>query len=167
MEEPQQSENLSTKITGDLQEAAREYSKKYNRPLVLVIDNINILANEDPKTLKVLQMNAKSWSDEGLIRVVFVASEGSAPQFLQSKFLNISNSNDLGNSSWSRAATPIEVGDLTEAQSIEFLKKRGVDENIAKDIYSVTGGRIRLLQKCELWKSFEGKSLFKFKLLIL
>ena len=58
-------------------------------------------------------------------------------------------------SSWSRAGTTIEIGDLTKEESLDYLvNKRGIktvsedkiDITIAERIYELVGGRIVDLQ---------------------
>jgi len=62
---------------------AEAFKEKYGRPAVIVFDNINILAQLDPSTLKILQNEAKRSADDNLIVFVFVSSEGSGPRDLQ------------------------------------------------------------------------------------
>ena len=65
--------------------AAAKFKAKHKRPAVLVLDNINIVAQESPKLLYVLQQNAKIAADNGLYKVVFVCSDGVAPRKLRGK----------------------------------------------------------------------------------
>lgn len=50
----------------------------------------------------------------------------------------------LGNSSsYSRAFGPIEIGDLTKEESIEYLvSKHKIKEEAANSLYELAGGRI-------------------------
>ncbi len=66
-----------------LKEQGKNFLTKYGRPLVVVIDNINRLAQKDPNLLEALQDLAKDGADNGTLCIVFVASEGNAPRFLQ------------------------------------------------------------------------------------
>jgi hypothetical protein len=45
---------------------------------VIVIDNVNILANDAPEILDILQEGAKAAVGSGLFTAVFVTSDGSA-----------------------------------------------------------------------------------------
>lgn len=46
-------------------------------------------------------------------------------------------------SSWSRAEDPIEIGDLSEEESMEYLiEKRGINKVEAEKLYGLVGGRI-------------------------
>ena len=45
---------------------------------MIVFDNINILANDAPQILKILQQGAKRAVGSGLFTAVFVTSDGSA-----------------------------------------------------------------------------------------
>jgi hypothetical protein len=55
------------------------YRKENNKAPVIVIDNINRLANDAPKILQILQDGAKDAVGSGLFTAVFVTSDGSAP----------------------------------------------------------------------------------------
>ena len=62
------------------------YRKENNRAPVIVIDNINILANDAPQILKILQEDAKDAVGSGLFTAVFVSSDGSAPSQMIGNF---------------------------------------------------------------------------------
>jgi len=58
---------------------------------VIVIDNINRLANNAPEILEILQEGAKDAVGSGLFTAVFVSSDGSAPSQMRGNFgFNIS-----------------------------------------------------------------------------
>jgi len=61
---------------------------------------------------------------------VFITSDGSALQQLMSR------------SSWSRAKKPpFEVGEISDEDAIDYLKKRGIDQDLAeKVVKNITGG---------------------------
>ncbi|GES84235.1 P-loop containing nucleoside triphosphate hydrolase protein [Rhizophagus clarus] len=63
---------------------------------------------------------------------VFVSSESSIPKIMKN------------NSSYSRASVrPIEIGDLTKEESMEYLvNKRNIKEATANSLYELVGGRI-------------------------
>jgi hypothetical protein len=68
------------------------------------------------------------------------------------------------NSAWSRA-TMIEIGDLSEKESMEYLiKKRKINEVEARKLYDLVGGHIMDLGVVAddflAGKKFEGKNLF-------
>ena len=113
---------------------ATAYKKKHNRPIVLVIDAADRIAKDNPKFFGILQDFAKDCADQGLLRVVFVSSEGVALPLLQSS------------SAWSRSLPPIEVGEITDDQAVAYLVKRGVEEENAQDaVKNITGGRFSML----------------------
>merc|ERR1711916_98932 len=114
---------------------ATAYKRKHNRPIVLVIDAADRIAKDNPKFFGSLQYFAKDCADQGLLRVVFVSSEGVALPLLQSS-----------SSAWSRSLPPIEVGEITDDQAVAYLVKRGVDEGNAQDaVKNITGGRFSML----------------------
>lgn len=65
--------------------AAAKFKQDWGRPPVLVIDNINRLAAKAPAILEELQDFARDRAVDSELIVVFVSSEGIAPNFLQSK----------------------------------------------------------------------------------
>lgn len=67
--------------------AAAKFKKDTDRPPVLVIDNVNRLAVDAPQILKELQDFARDRAVRSEIIVVFVSSERTAPNLLQSKWL--------------------------------------------------------------------------------
>ena len=62
------------------------YRKENNRAPVIVIDNINRLANDAPEILKILQEGAKDAVVSELFTAVFVTSDGSAPSQMRGNF---------------------------------------------------------------------------------
>jgi hypothetical protein len=66
--------------------AAAEYINRHNKPPVLIIDNVNRLAQKSPDMLEMLQDFAKDCADRSHLLVMFVGSEGHAPCLLQSKY---------------------------------------------------------------------------------
>ncbi|RIA92508.1 P-loop containing nucleoside triphosphate hydrolase protein [Glomus cerebriforme] len=102
--------------------ASEVYKAKHDKPMVIVYDNISHLVHKNPDILDILQDNAKHSADDRKYITVFVSSEGSVPRRMQL----------------------IEIGDLTEEESMDYLvKKRGI-KNIkdAEKIYGLVGGRI-------------------------
>ena len=65
--------------------AAARFQEEHKRPAVLVLDNMDIVAQESPKILYILQHNAKIAADKELYKVVFVCSDGVAPRKLRGK----------------------------------------------------------------------------------
>ena len=65
---------------------ANWYRKENNIAPVIVIDNINRLANDAPEILKILQEGAKDAVGSGLFTAVFVTSDGSAPSQMRGNF---------------------------------------------------------------------------------
>ena len=53
---------------------------------MIVIDNINRLANDAPEILKILQEGAKDAVVSELFTAVFVTSDGSAPSQMRGNF---------------------------------------------------------------------------------
>ena len=119
-----------------IREAAIKFHNKHNRPAVLIIDGAELLAQENPAFLQQLQLFAKQRTDEGCLRMVFVSSDGSVLEQLQSR------------SAWSRAHKPFEVCDISDKAAVEFLTRKGVEQEKAEEaVRDITGGRFELLIK--------------------
>ncbi|RHZ50104.1 hypothetical protein Glove_505g60 [Diversispora epigaea] len=111
--------------------ASTVYKKKHGKPPVIIYDNVNQLVPKHQEILEIFQDNAKRDAVENNYVAVFVTNEGSVPRIMESR------------SSWSRAKKPVEIGDFSEEESIEYLtKKRKINEVEAKKLYELVGGRI-------------------------
>ncbi|CAG8655105.1 6403_t:CDS:2, partial [Ambispora gerdemannii] len=119
--------------------ASAVYKKKHNKPPVIVYDNVSRLVHKNPEILDILQDDAKDNADDRKYIAVFVSSEGNVPRRMQSR------------SSWSRAEAPIEIGDLSREESLNYLiNKRGIktvkegkiDTTEAEKLFDLVGGRI-------------------------
>ncbi|GBC04108.1 hypothetical protein RclHR1_05510009 [Rhizophagus clarus] len=109
------------------QHAAKAHKVKYGRPMVIVYNNVSRL---DPEIISILQNSAKDNANSQTYIAVFVSSEGSVPKIMEN------------NSSYSRASDePIEIGDLTKNESIEYLvNKRKIKEAAADSLYELVDG---------------------------
>ena len=67
------------------QRAAARFKAEHGRPAVLVLDDINIIAQANPDLLRILQHHAKKAADNELFKFVFVCSDGVAPLQLSGK----------------------------------------------------------------------------------
>ncbi|CAB5215086.1 unnamed protein product [Rhizophagus irregularis] len=112
--------------------ASEMYKAKYDKPIVIVYDNVSHLVHKNPEILDILQDDAKHNADDRKYIAVFVCSEGSVPQRMESR------------SAWSRAKTPVmEIGDLSEEESMEYLiKNHKIKEVYVKKLFDLVGGRI-------------------------
>ncbi|CAG8649106.1 7659_t:CDS:2, partial [Ambispora gerdemannii] len=140
-------------LSMQLLRTANYYMKKYKRPIVLILDQVDRIAKEDPKFLRILQDFAKDCADKGTLVIVFIASEGLVPQIMKSR------------SAWSRASTPFEVGDISDEEAVKFLQDSGIDKKKAEDaVKYLTGGRFTLLKEVQLLNRVNPKNLVeKFK----
>jgi hypothetical protein len=122
--------NTFAAVQGSLLEAGSLYKAKHNRPLVIVIDSADLLAERCPAFLESLQDFAKDCADRGTIRFVFICGDGPALPLLMVR------------SAWSRAEKPaFEVGEIPSADAVKYLEVSGVPEAIAAQaVIEVTGG---------------------------
>ena len=67
--------------------AAEKYKEEYEKIPVIIIDNANRLAEQQPELLDWLQDNAKWTSDNQVATVVFVSSEGNVPRRMKGRFM--------------------------------------------------------------------------------
>jgi hypothetical protein len=65
------------------QHAAKAYKVKYDRPAVIVYDNVIRL---NPETIRILQNDAKDYADSRTYIAVFVSSKGSVPKVMEGKY---------------------------------------------------------------------------------
>ncbi|CAF0977347.1 unnamed protein product [Rotaria sp. Silwood1] len=114
---------------------AIDFKKRYGCVPILIFDNCDSLANKDKKMLEILQDTAKTAIDDSTWVTIFVGSAGEAPEQME------------GRSSITRAASFIEITDLSETEAITYLtEKRNLPKDMAKDIYALFGGRFKRLQ---------------------
>ncbi|CAG8564346.1 5604_t:CDS:2, partial [Paraglomus occultum] len=111
------------------------YMKKYKPPIVLILDQVDRIAKEDPKFLRILQDFAKDCAEKGTLVIIFIASEGLVPQIMKSR------------SAWSRANIPFDISD---EEAVKFLQD--------------SGGRFILLKEVQILNQVNPKNLVeKFK----
>jgi hypothetical protein len=112
-----------------LKEVAFEYRQKHGQPAVLVIDGADIIVKQNQPFFSVLQDFAKASADSGDLRVVFVSSDGTAVDFLQSR------------SAISRAEAPLVIPGVPDDQAVKYLLEKKLVETQAKAaVREVTGG---------------------------
>ena len=127
---------LWPRLEKKLLEVGKAYLAKYKRPPVLVIDAADKIYKEDPKLLFHIQALAKDGADSGCLRVVFVISETSAFEMLQS------------HSHASRSRTFL-VGEIEDDEAVDYLVSKGINKENATDaVARITGGRFALLNDC-------------------
>ena len=126
-----------TTLIRPLTDAAAKFNSKHGRPMVLVIDSVDRIAETNPDFLGDLQDFAKDCADNGNLRFVFISSDGSTLPLMMAN-----------RSSWSRADEPYEVGEIPDDQAVEFLMKNGISEDMAKRaVTNLTGGLFVSLNK--------------------
>eukprot|EP01039_Chlorochromonas_danica_P001489 gene1489-1623_t len=126
----------SKRLRNALLEAASAFKKKHKRPLVLVIDSADRLAEKEPEFLEIFQDFAKDCACEGTLRIVFIFRDGSALPLLQ------------GCSARSRAEEPLEVGEISDEDAVKYLVSKSVPEpNAKRAVNELTGGLFMELNK--------------------
>ncbi|CAG8532037.1 11459_t:CDS:2 [Scutellospora calospora] len=137
-------------LSMQLLRTANYYMKKYKRPIVLILDQVDRIAKDDPKFLRILQDFAKDCADKGTLVIVFIASEGLVPQIMKSR------------SAWSRASIPFQVGDISDEEAVKFLQDSGIDKKKAEDaVKYLTGGRFTLLKDVQLLNRVNPDNFFE------
>ena len=147
-------EDLFDELLDTFRHYAKEFSQKnQGQPAVLVIDNTNYLANDNPRYLALLQDIAKNAADRREFTTVFVCSESRAPLMMMSQDYVIKYiyhcllTTYLGRSAESRMRRIYQVPDLRKEEAFAYLcDKRGQTCKVAQKIYNVIGGRIKHLQ---------------------
>ena len=127
------SDSLWGRLQRKLLEVGKAYLAKYKRPPVLVIDAADKIYKEDPKLLFHIQALAKDGADSSCLRVVFVISETSAFEMLES------------HSHASRSEVFV-VGEIEDNEAVEYLVSKDINKKNATDaVARITGGRFALL----------------------
>lgn len=143
--------NRLIRVLDAVEKSAFAYMTRNGRPMVLVVDGANSLEQYMPGALRMLQEKAKLWADANIAKIVFITNDEETGSLLQKQ-----------SSNWSRAATPIIVGDLTNEEAIEYLLVSKFMENsdsteeedamplqVAERIVDLVGGRMHHLIVCK------------------
>ena len=142
------------RVLNAIELSAFRYMMKTGRPVVLVVDGVNSLPTSMPDALQILQEKAKLWADTNIAKVIFVSNDEETEKVLKQS-----------SSSWSRAAAPLCVGDLTQEEVKEYLGLKEFMESSTKNdkqkiahqmpielvqkIYQSVGGKIHFLIQCK------------------
>ncbi|RUS15768.1 P-loop containing nucleoside triphosphate hydrolase protein [Endogone sp. FLAS-F59071] len=89
--------------------SAAKYKAKYNKPAVLILDDISKLAKNHPNVIEKLQDIAKVVADKKEFTIVFVTSEDTIPTLMKSD-------------SWTCASPPLLIDDFTEDEALKYLQ---------------------------------------------
>ena len=116
-----------------LSEQAMEFKKKHNQIPCLFIDGADLLAKKFPSQFSELITKAKIYANEGILRIVFVSSEGHIMPLFHST------------SSYSRSAEIMEILDIDEEEGKKYLVKNGLSDKLSEKVVKYTGGRMIFL----------------------
>ena len=118
--------------------AASLYVARHGVPAVLVLDDMDLVAKDDPAFFLKVQNLAKKCADMKIMRVVLVFSDGRALPLLQSS------------SAITRAGVIVEVGDVSDEEAVGWLVSQYKVEarRAAEMVDTVAGGRFPLLHLC-------------------
>jgi hypothetical protein len=132
----------------DFERAAARFKLETNRCAVLVLDNVNVIAQTEPTLLSMLQAKAKFAADNDLYLIIFVCTDGVAPIQMKGKLrsprqlIDFSADSATENSAWSRASE-FRIGDLTTDEAMQYLREgRGKDPVLACRIIEFCGTRV-------------------------
>jgi hypothetical protein len=124
------------KMTEPLATAAGLFFDNYSRPMTLVLDSVDRLAEQKPVFLERLQDFAKDCTDKGHLQVVFISSDGSVLPILSAR------------SAWSRVGAPFEIEEISDSEAVAYLIAKGVPKHQAMlAVDNITGGLFVLLNK--------------------
>jgi hypothetical protein len=132
----------------DFERAAARFKLETNRCAVLVLDNVNVIAQTEPTLLSMLQAKAKFAADNDLYLIIFVCTDGVAPTQMKGKLrsprqlIDFSADSATENSAWSRVSE-FRIGDLTTDEAMQYLREgRGKDPALACRIVEFCGTRV-------------------------
>ncbi|KAI9861277.1 MAG: hypothetical protein M1813_005451 [Trichoglossum hirsutum] len=126
---------------------ATKYKQIHKKVPVLIIDNVNTLAEDQEDTLKTLLEYAKLATDDSIATFVFVSDEGGVPRQM------------VESSSWSRHGDILKVGDISKEEALKYLGDQGIKGEEAAQIYELVGGRIVHLIRAAEHVRLHGQSL--------
>ena len=121
-----------------LMSAAKLHKARHGRAPTLVLDAMDVIAKKDAAFFGEVQEFAKACADGGILRVVFIFSDGDAlPPLLSSSAESRCDKDQI-----------YEVGDISDNDAIKFVASRyGKSEALARELVeTITGGRFTLLQ---------------------
>lgn len=123
--------------------AVKNYKKRTGLIPVLIIDAINrLVVNKDGASFLIeLQQLAKDWTDMGLVKVIFLTSEGRGLYIMQQQPVMT-------------RAEVLSIPDLTETEALACLTKlcgqehfdKYKQEDILQVLRNIVGGRIMMLK---------------------
>ena len=116
-------------------ERATLFKAKHGRVASIFIDGIDLLAKEHPQVFVKLVDRAKYYASKGSLLIVFVSSEGHIVPLMSTT------------SSTTRKADVVEILDINETLSGEYLTRRGIPDSLVGSIFDLTGGRFVYLDK--------------------
>ncbi|KAF8254036.1 hypothetical protein K440DRAFT_673711 [Wilcoxina mikolae CBS 423.85] len=102
-------------VFDDFQKAAAKFKAEHGCVAVLVIDDINIIAMENPTFMLELQRMAKYTADMRLYKMVFVSSGGVAPDQITGGF-------QIGSHHRSHSSDHYRIGNLTTTEARSTFK---------------------------------------------
>lgn len=114
-------DNRLTRVLSAVERSAFTYMQLYGRPVVIVVDSVDLLQKDMPKTLDYLLDKAKVWADANIVKLVFVTNDTETEKQLSKN-----------SGAWSRMATPIVVDDLHRQEALAFLKAPYLSEEDQK-----------------------------------
>ena len=140
-----QERKLKKKQAGELtKEQAAEFKKKLNQVPCLFIDGADLLAKKFPSQFPELIDEAKIYASDGILRIVFVSSEGHVMRHFQST------------SSYSRADNIVEILDIDEEEGKKYLVKNGLPDKLSEKVVEYAGGRmIFLLNAINIYNEYD------------
>ena len=116
------------RIRPALEQASAAFKAQYGRPVTLVVDHVELLAEHDPAFLHELQEYARESAARQSLLLVLVASPPFAPN---------------APPPWSAGTVVFEVGDVPDHVAVAHLVHRGVALDRAEDaVRTITGGRL-------------------------
>ena len=116
-------------------ERATLFKAKHGRVVSIFIDGIDLLAKEHPQVFVKLVDRAKYYASKGSLLIVFVSSEGHIVPLMSTT------------SSTTRKADVVEILDINETLSGEYLTRSGIPDSLVGSIFNLTGGRFVYLDK--------------------
>jgi len=127
-----------------LERAASKFKSAYGKMPTLFVDSADMLAKHEKGLFIHLVAHAKRMANAGILRVVFVSSEGSILPIVQ-KLSGIS-----------RCSKIFEITDVSDEAAVNYLTKNGLSRELSNKLIEFVGGRfVYLISIINLHKMYK------------
>jgi len=130
----------------DFRRAAARFKAKHKTWAVNIIDDMNVIAEKDPRLLRILQEDAEWAADNDAYETIFVTSDVGVLEMMNGELQQASAYCGIliirADSDRSRGSNNCRIGDLTTSEARKYLDKQRISQQHADKIINSCGTRI-------------------------